>query len=188
MIGWHWIRQDRTLRTGEIVQAGRVYRAEGPLVMCENGVHASRRALDALAYAPGPIICRVALRGEIVHDTDKSVARERRVLWLANATTILHEFAVTVATEALHRAEARGESVDPRLWRALDVKQRWLRGLATNEELDAAGAAARDAAGAAAGAAAGDATRDAARDAQNTMLETMLLALAPSSTSPGVAG
>ena len=169
MLGWHWLAEDRRLRYGthEIVEVGGVYRAEGPLVMCRNGVHASRRALDALQYARGPIICRVELRGEILHDTDKSVARERRVLWLADATTMLHQFAVTVASDALHLVEASGKTVDPRLWKALEVKGQWLRGLATDEQL----AAARAAAGAAA--------RAAARAVQNTVLETMVLALEP---------
>ena len=174
MIGWHWIREDRTLRTGEVVQAGGIYRATGPLVMCFNGVHASRRALDALYYAPGPVVCRVELRGELLHALDKSVARTRRVLWLADATTVLHQFAVTVASDALHVREAQGESVDDRLWAALETKERWLRGLATNEQLGAAwaaAAAARDAARAAAWAA--------ARDAQHVMLETMLAGLTP---------
>jgi len=45
---WHFIRADRRLRSGEIVEAGRTYRAEGPLTLCRNGMHASRRAIDAL--------------------------------------------------------------------------------------------------------------------------------------------
>lgn len=167
MLGWHWIREDGTLRTGERVTAGGVYCAVGPLVMCRNGVHASRRALDALQYAPGPVLCRVKLSGGIIHDTDKSVARERSVLWLADATTILHEFACAVATDALHLIEAKGETVDPRSWAAIQTKEQWLRGLATDEQWAAAGAAAWAAAWAA------------ARAAQNTALETMLMSLAP---------
>ena len=205
MTGWHWIKADRTLRTGEVVEAGRTYTAVGPLVMCRNGMHASRRALDALQYAPGPIICRVELRGEIIHHSDKNVARERRVLWLADATTLLHQFACAVAAEALALTECRGERVDPRSWAAIHIKERWLRGLATDAELNAARDAARDAAwaaawaaaGAAAWAAAGDAAWTAAGDAawtaagaaartsagaaawdaQNLMLETMLFSL-----------
>ena len=171
MLGWHFLAADRRLQFGEreSVEAGRTYTAEGPLVLCRNGMHASIRALDALRYAPGPIVCRVRLGGEIIHDTDKSVARSRRVLWLADATTILHEFALSVATGALCLQEARGEFTDPRSWAALGVKARWLRGEATARELDAAGdaawAAARDAAGDAAWAAAWDAAGDAAKAA-----------------------
>ena len=168
MMGWHWLAKDRRLQFGthEVVKVGGVYRATGPLVMCSNGVHASRRALDALRYAPGSICCRVQLRGGILHGTDKSVARERRVLWMVDATTLLHEFALIVVLNMLHWAKARGEYVDPRSWVALDVKERRLRGVATDRQLATAWAAARRPACAAAW--------DAARDAQNTMLETML--------------
>ena len=177
MLGWHWIAEDRRLRYGarDVVEIGKTYTATGPLHLCANGMHASRRALDALQYAPGPIVCRVRLSGELLHDTDKSVARSRAVLWMADATSVLHEFALTCAEDALGFMAARGEVVDPRSRAALDCKRRWLRGQASDEELDAAWAAA----GAAAGAAARDAAWDAARAAQNLALETMLTALGP---------
>ncbi|MDP3703895.1 MAG: hypothetical protein Q8R78_05865, partial [Candidatus Omnitrophota bacterium] len=103
MLGWHFLSEDRRLRFGtdDLVAAGMTYAAEGPLVMCQNGVHASRRAIDALQYAPGPVVCRVRLHGEIQHDTDKSVARHRTVLWMADATAILHEFALVCGEHAL---------------------------------------------------------------------------------------
>lgn len=148
MLGWHWLAEDRRLRFGtrEVVEVSQTYTAEGPLVICKNGVHASRRALDALEYAPGPVICRVRLSGEIQHDTDKSVARSRTVLWMADATPVLHEFALVCGEDALGMMAAVGEEPDLRSWAALDVKRRWLKGEATNEELAAARAAAWDAA------------------------------------------
>src|SRR3990167_7589566 len=158
-LGWHFLPADRRLRgSREVVEAGRTYRAEGPLEICENGMHASARAIDALMYAPGPLVCRVEVVGERLDAADKSCARERSVLWLADATTVLHEFACTVATDALHLAEARGARVDPRSWAAIETKRRWLRGEATDADLTAAWDAAR----AAAWAAAGDAARAAA--------------------------
>ena len=58
--GWHFLPDDRRLRWGshEVVEAGRTYRVEGPLVLCAHGMHASAHALDALSYAPGPVVCR----------------------------------------------------------------------------------------------------------------------------------
>src|SRR3972149_9537577 len=84
-LGWHFLPADRRLRWGscEVGEAGRTYRARGPLVLCENGMHASRRAIDALSYAPGPVVSRVELLGERLDDGDKSCARERLVLWLS---------------------------------------------------------------------------------------------------------
>lgn len=211
MNGWHWIGADHTLRTGEVVVPNGIYRAVGPLKMCANGVHASRRALDALRYAPGPVVCAVVLSGELQHDTDKSVARERRVVWMADATNVLHEFACIVATDALALVEARGMTVDPCSWAAIEAKRGWLRGLTTDADLgvawvaaevaawgEAAGAA-RAAAGAAWGearTAAWGAARGAARDTawtlQNSVLETMLetvrRSLAALEERPTVAG
>ncbi|OHC90158.1 MAG: hypothetical protein A2095_11275 [Sphingomonadales bacterium GWF1_63_6] len=182
-LGWHFLPADRRLRWGsrEVVEAGQTYRAEGPLVMCRNGMHASRRALDALLYAPGPIVSRVELLGERLDASDKSCSRERSVLWIADAATVLHEFACAVATDALHLAEARGARVDPRSWAAIETKRRWLRGAATDAELHAARSAAWSAWSAARSAesAAWSAARSAAWSAQNVMLEAMLESLAP---------
>src|SRR3990167_2927526 len=169
---WHFLPDDRRLRWGsrEVVEAGRTYRVEGPLVLCAHGMHASTHALDALSYAPGPVVCRVELLGERLDYKDKSCARARRVLWIADATTILHEFACTVATDALHLAEARGARVHPHSWAAIETKRRWLRGEATDAELHAAQSAAWSAARSAAWSAAwgaASAARSAESAAQN---------------------
>src|SRR3972149_261127 len=115
-LGWHFLPADRRLRWGarEGGGAGRPSRAEGPLVRGENGMHASHRAIDALSYAPGPVVSRVELLGERLDEGDKSCARERLVLWLADATTVLHEFACAMATDALCAPGARGGGGDPR--------------------------------------------------------------------------
>lgn len=126
--------------------------------LCEMGFHASKRAIDALRYAPGALVCRVTLHGKILHDSDKSVAQGRTVLAMADATNVLHEFACRCAEQALSLIP----NPDPRSMAAIAAKRAWIKGEISNEQLDAAGAAAWAAA------------RDAARDAQNTMLENML--------------
>ena len=166
---------------GREVKVAETLAIEGPIRPCERGLHASRRALDALQYAPGEIVYRVRLSGEIVEENDKLAASARTVLWMADAARALHEFAVWCAREALLRERRAKREPDPRSWRALDVKLAWLDGKATKTELAAAGDAAWDAAwtaardaawdaaravaGAAAWAAAGDAAWDAARTA-----------------------
>ena len=169
VLGWHFLAEDRRLQFGtrEVVEAGKTYMAEGPLKMCQNGVHASRRAVDALQYAPGPVVCRVRLSGEIQHDTDKSVARHRTVLWIADATAILHEFALVCGHEALGYRDAAHGDVDSRSWAVLDIKAKWLRGEATDDELAWAARAAE----------AAWAAEAAARDTQNIILELMLESL-----------
>jgi hypothetical protein len=131
-----------------VVETGQTYTCEGKLIPCKNGLHASRRIIDALKYAPGPIICRVELSGEIIYDTDKAVARHRKVIWMLDATNVLHEFACRCAEDAL----ALVGNPDPSSIAAIQAKRNWMKGKITDKGLVAARATARDAA------------RDAARD------------------------
>ena len=141
--GWHFLAEDRRLRLGdrELVVVGETFRAEGDLELCNNGMHASKRILDALQYAPGPICCKVVLGGQIIEDTDKTVGRERTVLAMVDVTRILHEFACWCAEEALKLVP----TPDPRSVAAIQAKRDWLAGKISDDDL----AAARDAAWAA---------------------------------------
>ena len=140
---WHFLSDDRRMQFGdrELVEVGKTYRADGPIEMCLNGLHGSRRIIDALQYAPGGVICRVALWGEVQEQDDKLVARNRTVISMIDATNMLHEFACRCAENALKKAGIE----DKRCWKAIETKRKWLKGKATDNEL----AAARDAAGAA---------------------------------------
>ena len=164
-LAWHWAKNSlRTQHSDEPIVVGETLEASGPLELCKNGMHASICPLDALKYAPGSMLCRVRLDGEIIKGEDKLCARKRTVLWIADAEKMLHEFAFLCAERALDKAMVK----DERSWNAIKVKRLWLAGKATDAELDAAWAAARDAAwdaAAAAEAAAWAAARDAARDA-----------------------
>ena len=187
MKAWHFLRENRRLgyKDKRLVRKGSKFVHKGELKMCESGLHASVRILDALGYAPGSIICRVEMGGEIIKGDDKLVASERKVLWWMDGTDILREFACKCALDVIG------------LWEAPDVVVRYLKTrdesigaafrAARDAAWDAAGAAARDAAWAAAGAA-GDAARDAtwaaagdaawaaARSKQNRRLTRMVMA------------
>jgi hypothetical protein len=173
ILAWHFLPDDGRLRYGDRapVAVGQTLRAEGDLILCRNGMHASRRAIDALGYASGSLLCRVRMGGEVVEEEggDKLVARERTVLWMGDATRILHAFACWVAEDTLDALAARGCDVDPRARRAIAVKRLWLDRKASDGDLAAATAAgwaaARDAATDAAWAAAWAAATAAARDA-----------------------
>ena len=167
MLAWHFLREDRKLNypPHTLVEAGETYTSEGKLELCANGMHASVRAIDALQYAPGAIICRVELSGEVLTAPDKLCARHRKVLWMADATNILHEFACWCAEQALTREREAGREPDARSWAAVEAKRRWLKGEITGDELSAA----RDAACSAAW----DVAWYAAWDAQNEQLEKM---------------
>ena len=158
MRAWHFVGEGRRLGYGDgtTVAPGYTYTWDGPLVLCRTGLHASVRPLDALKYAPGPIVCRVECGGAVVDGDDKIVCSSREVLWMADAAPVLRHFARLCALDVVH------------LWDAPEIVVRYLR---TGDEAAraAARAAARDAArtaasGAASGAAGGAASA-AARDA-----------------------
>jgi hypothetical protein len=142
ILAWHFVGD--TLRDGAAVPPdGEWLEHGGDLVMCESGLHASIKLIDALSYAPGNTICRVECAGEIHHQDEKLVCSKRKILWRVDGEELLSEFARWCALQVID------------LWDAPDVVKVYLE--TGNEEL-------RDAAGAA-GAAAGAAARAAARAA-----------------------
>ena len=169
ILAWYFLKEDRKLRYAPYtpVEPGQVLRVEGPLELCRRGLHASIRPLDALRYAPGSIVCRVEMGGDIIHGDDKLCASERKTLWVADATRTLHEFACWCAERALLRERDAGREPDPRSWDAVEAKRAWLRGEIDDKALAAAAYAAWATAAAAraavyAAAAAVDAAVDAA--------------------------
>ena len=165
MLAWHFLRGDRRLSypPHTLVEVGQKLTVKPPLKLCTWGLHASKRAIDALQYAPGSIACRVELSGEILESGDKVCATERTVLQMVDATNILHEFACWCAEQALLREREAGQEPDPRSWAAVDAKRKWLRGEITDSELAAAWDAAQAAREAAQAAWAAQAAREAAR-------------------------
>jgi hypothetical protein len=163
---WRFVRDDGTVKRKSMRRSLRVKQGQTlvwrqPLELCKRGLHASMLPLDALAYAPGCMVCRVECSGETLHGEDKLVCSRRRVLWMADATMVLHEFAIWCAERAL----ALADNPDERSLNVLRVKRLWLAGKATNGELSAAWEAAWAAAFAAARSAAVVATTAAARAA-----------------------
>ncbi|WP_461367558.1 hypothetical protein [Candidatus Darwinibacter acetoxidans] len=149
---WHFIRAD--YRTGERrlkVEVGQTLSVEGPLKLCKHGLHGSRKALDALYYAPGPVACLDEIWGDIIEGDDKLCGRYRKCLAMIDATYILHEFGCRCPERALTREREMGREPDPRSWAAIDAKRKWLRGEIDDAKLAAARVAAEDAARAVAG-------------------------------------
>ena len=140
ILAWHFVQNDRKLRFSKsqrLVRTGQVLHVNPEkLELCSFGLHASRRAMDALKYAPGPIICRVELSGKIIEDKDKLCAERRKVLWMADATETLHEFVCQAAEAAL--AQIPKEEIDPRSLAAIAAKRKWLKREINNDELNKA--------------------------------------------------
>jgi len=97
---WHFTNGSK-LRDGRLVPAvGETLTHEGRISICSSGLHASRDFLNALNYAPGGILHRVEVWGDVYEQDDKLVGRNRRILWSIDATELLREFAREVALEA----------------------------------------------------------------------------------------
>ena len=157
---WYFSTTERKLRFGDgrQIEVGVTHEVEGRPVLCEHGLHASVNILDALKYAPGPVLWEVELSGEIIEDNDKMVATHRTYLREIDCEEILREFARWCALQVID------------LWDAPPVVREYLE--TGKEELRAAARAAWDAWDAAWAArdAAWDAARDAAWDAQEKKL------------------
>lgn len=162
---WHWIASDGTLRDGRPAPPdGEWLVHDGPVRICDAGLHYSERILDALAYAPGPIVCHVTVEDVREQKTNKGVCTRRRIDWRVDATPIIRPWMRWCALQVEH------------LWDCPDVVRRYLetgdeslRVATSAATWDAAGVATWDAARAAAldapRAAAWDASWNAALDA-----------------------
>ena len=174
MKAWYFSAEDRRLRhrDGRLIEAGVTHEVDCDPVLCKRGLHASVRPLDALEYAPGPILWRVELGGEIDKGDDKLCATERTYLWGFDATAMLREFARKCALDVIHLWNAPEvvktylTTGDESLW---DAARDVARDAARDAAWAAAGAAARAAAWAAAGAAAGAAAWDALKETRDQL-------------------
>ena len=179
MKGWHFTDTSKTLRYGDgrKVEAGKTLTFKGTPELCEKGLHACKRLIDAIQYAPGPYVWRVELSGKVLHGDDKSVATKRKAIWGYDATKVLREFSRKVALESVlkywdEKLFGKFPAVT-RQW--LDTGDESLRSAARS----AAESAARSAAWSAAENAAWSTAWNAARSAQNKLLTKMILAARP---------
>jgi len=125
---------------------------EGPVRICNSGLHASLSAFDALRYVPGNVLCKVRCSGIVERHDDKFVCRERTILQRFDATELMDSFARECALSVIH------------LWDAPEIVIKYLK-TGDPELKDAARAASRDAAMSAARAAAWYAAWDGTRAA-----------------------
>ena len=179
---YHFLKADMTSSYGtdEPWRVGETRKLTGEVELCVRGFHSSPTPFDALVYAQGPILCLVDVSRPAETDTDKQVSRRRTLVAAVDVTRPLHEAAIRIALDVLPIYEQRYPE-DERPRKAIETKQLWLDGNASDKELadardavwyaawDAAWDAARGAAWATAWDAASAATRadawDAARDA-----------------------
>lgn len=180
-LGWHFTDHTEMLRFGDgrKVVVGERLTIDGEPILYQRGLHAATTVLDALTYAPGPILHRVKLSGKIVRRSGRACATERTSLAKIDATDLLWRFARKCALNVIHLWDA------PQVVRDyLETGDEKLRGAAhaatrratKDAAWDAEGLPARNAARAAEGAAvsapAWDAAWDAARYAADAAART----------------
>lgn len=166
---WHFALDSRRTRYDDKpIVIGQTMKVSPPIEMCERGLHASKRAIDALQYAPGAYVCLVTLGGEVIHGNDKSVATERTVIAAADATELLFRFSMDVAARAMQAVGWEHEDS----WNALSIREAHIQSLADDRDLSAAVVAAHAAAASAPGPAAWYAARYAARCAAESAAES----------------
>ena len=98
MRAWYFATEERKLQYNDnrsiiVGETQSVDLTERPLKLCEWGLHASKRLIDALGYAPGAFLYEVELSGKMIVGGDKIVAEHRTYLREIDATEILRAFA-----------------------------------------------------------------------------------------------
>lgn len=136
ILAWHFLRNDRRLQHSPYtkVEVGQTLEVEPPLRLCSRGLHASVRAMDALRYAPGTILCRVELWSDVAWSLgqDKLCAQYRRVLWMADAEKVIGLWLVEEVEEKFRLERIEDETFS----RVLAVRRAFLDGEATRAELN----------------------------------------------------
>lgn len=145
---------------GRKLEAGVTHKVDGPLKLCQRGLHASIRPLDALQYAESNFVWVVELSGEVLEGPDKCCATERTYIKRIDAEAILFECACRFALSVAH------------LWDMPPVVREFLE----TGNKDLRGAAWAAASGIAWDTAASNAARAAARAAAGAKMNTLLQA------------
>ncbi len=199
--GW-WFSEGYKLPYGDgrIIKLGKTHKIKGEIIPCENGLHASKRIIDALDYAPGSIIWNVELSGRVIKRKDKLCASSRKYLaGGVDCSEVLRKFARVCALEVVDKWDAPqvvidylktgDESIRPAAWSAARFATwsaaryaaestarfaTWSAAFSAAESTSAAWAAARSAAEYAAGTAAEYTARSAAENVQNKRLTVMI--------------
>ena len=142
VLAWHFLPDDRLTRFSRLpVREGETISVSGPLQACANGLHASLHPYDAFGYYKSFTLCRVELSGEMLTESDKLCARNRKCLAIRDVKKAVLLFAADCAERALGTVK----TPDPRSIAAVRAVREFAEGRITKGELEAARSAARDA-------------------------------------------
>lgn len=98
---WHFV--GATLRDGRpLPRDGKWLVHRGEAIICNSGLHASKRPAHALEYAPGPVLCRVECDDIITEQHDKLMCLRRRIIERADITETLRFYTRMQALSVIH--------------------------------------------------------------------------------------
>lgn len=105
---WFFSSETKRLQYGDDrkIVVGETHSVQGPIELCQNGLHASIQLIDALKYATYPMLYRVRLHGQMKDAIDKIAAQHRTYLWSVDAermTPILWDFSREQALKHVDR-------------------------------------------------------------------------------------
>ena len=120
VIGWWFGTTDRKLlnKDGRKIVIGKTHKVRGEIIPCKHGLHLSEKVIDALEYAPGPVVYRVVGSGIIIPDDllDKYVCSERKyIAGGIDVSETLRLFARNCALDVIH------------LWNPPDIVVKYLK-------------------------------------------------------------
>lgn len=125
ILAWHFLPDNRRLRYGDrrLVTRGRALaeKRHSTPRLCHAGLHASRRLLDALEYAPGPVLSQVEVWGEVEFGGDKLAGMYRRCLWWVNLRPVLGSIGLWVEIGTDYPLASAARCIDD------EDRPRWMR-------------------------------------------------------------
>ena len=102
----YWFFGDTLRDSRHIPPDGEWLVEDGPIELCNKGLHWSRDPFDALKYAPGPNLALVEARGTVLEQADKGCSTYRRIIKRFDATELLRDQARKSALTVIHLWDA----------------------------------------------------------------------------------
>ena len=95
MRAYYFSGKDKRLRYGDnrLIQEGETHTVDCEPILCEQGLHGSIKALDALKYAPDTYLWIVEIEGDIQTGEDKICGKSRTYIKGFDAEELLRSFA-----------------------------------------------------------------------------------------------
>lgn len=156
MFAWHFIKNDYHLAydlSHIICAEGLLSTVEPPLIAGQRGLHASPSIHQAIVSAPGTVLCRVELSGEVIENSNNGrntlCAQKRYVHQMMEVSGFLEGLQCRVILEYLKSLENVDISKEARdkvttCVEAVKAKAQYLRQRVTRDELEKAVAAANN--------------------------------------------